>query len=636
MKYWIFTLIVFVQSILLAQDSTATYHTKILPGVFINVVKIDFKKDAEIKLNKYELNSFQVNFSNQLHQASLANVRNYGPSQLSTISIRGLGSQHVATLWNGLNLTNTMHGTADASLLIPYSLLQSNSIKYGSSVQQGSNNNVAGSINQTSFIDAEHGLDLLLSMHFGSFQKHQQYIGIKNTQTKYTIGVDFFHDIAKNNFAYKTNPASKNWDKTNRHSAHDIYQTNGIFLYQINRFIQFKTAVSYTQAYRQMAASMFEASNDAIQKDAQLKSYLTLLIYKYKWQLNITNGYAYENLYFEKKSATIFSKSKLHKNVTQVTLYFPFTKNHHLYAKLENNISIAKNESYTTTSPTQNILSGIVNYRYETTKITTSLSLHQQIVNTKMAPFLFDAEASYRLKKSFVFSVKGARIYRYPTLNDLYWAQGGNEYLQPEKGWNIEYSLFVKAEKNRFYFDTKATNFYYWINNWIQWTPTNLAYWTPKNTKKVFSRGIELQSQVKYEYKTLLLNLRTGYSYTLPTQISDGDLYGKQLIYESRHKLFVNFNIDVYHVNLAYSFQYTGSRFTSSDNAYSLSPFQTSDLKIGYDFNKNNMRIQPYFSVQNLTNSSYQMMQGRPMMGRNYMLGISFSFHQKPNYTYEK
>ena len=636
MKYWLISLFILVQWKLLAQDSIAAYHTQTLPGVIINVVRIDFKKEAEIKFNRYEINSFQVNASNQLHQASLANVRNYGPSQLSTISIRGLGSQHVATIWNGLNLTNTMHGTADASLLIPYSLLQSNSIKYGTSPQIASNNNIAGSVNQTSFIDAEHGLDFLLSMHVGSFHKNQQYIGIKNTQTKYTLGVDFFHDIAKNNFTFKTNPTSTSWDKTNRHSTNDIYQTNGIFLYQINQFVQFKTAISYTQAYRQMAASVFEATNDAIQKDAQLKSFLSLLIYKFNWQLNITNGYAYENLYFEKKSASIFSVSKLHKNVSQVTLYFPIARQHQFYAKLENNISIAKNESYTSSSPSQNILSAIVNYRYETPKIITGISLHQQIINTKIAPFLFDAEAAYRLKKSLIFSVKGARIYRYPTLNDLYWAQGGNENLQPEKGWNVEYSLYVKAEKKRFYFDTKATNFYYWINNWIQWTPTNLAYWTPKNTKKVFSRGIELQSQIKYEYKTLLLNLRTGYSYTLPTQISDGELYGKQLIYETRHKFFVNFNIAVYHINLSYSFQYTGSRFTSSDNTYSLVPFNTSDIKLSYDFIKSKLQIIPYFSVQNLSNTSYQMMQGRPMMGRNYMLGISFSFHQKPRETNEK
>jgi iron complex outermembrane receptor protein len=212
----------------------------------------------------------------------------------------------------------------------------------------------------------------------------------------------------------------------------------------------------------------------------------------------------------------------------------------------------------------------------------------------------------------------------------LYWSQGGNIDLLPEKGWTAEYSVFFKASKNRFYFDTKATNFYYWINNWIQWTPTNLAYWTPKNTKKVFSRGIEIQSQVKYETRNILINLASGYSYILPTQVSDGELFGKQLIYETRHKTFVNLTTSIYHVLLSYSFQYTGNRYTSTDNSYSLSPFNTSDIRVAYDINKKQMHLEPYFSIQNITNTNYQMMQGRPMMGRNYMCGIIFSIHQNP------
>ena len=128
MKYWILVLILLYQWNLIAQDSSSAVTEKILPSILIHEMKNNAFKNAEISWNMYMIKSIQSTFSSSLHQLSLANVRNYGPSQISTVSIRGLGAQHVATLWNGINVTNTMHGTADVSLFIPYSILQNNII----------------------------------------------------------------------------------------------------------------------------------------------------------------------------------------------------------------------------------------------------------------------------------------------------------------------------------------------------------------------------------------------------------------------------------------------------------------------------------------------------------------------------
>jgi iron complex outermembrane receptor protein len=525
-----------------------------------------------------------------------------------------------------------MNGTSDVSLIQPYSIIQSNSIKYGSNQSLGANNNVAGSLIQNSFYLSNTGLDVTLALHQGSFQKSQQYIGLKNTGYKTLLGVDFFHESALNNFGYKTEASLPKFNKKNIHSKNEIYQINGILQHNINSYTQIQVAINYTDANRQIAPSIHESANDATQIDKQLRSYISAIYKRPRYKLELKNAYVFEYLDYTKKSADILSISKLHKNITQFNYEKEFIKKHRhtIFIKVENNFSIASNSAFDKKNPTQNIANILANYKFSTRKLDLLVSANQQLINTKIAPFLFDVSASYKIHKNFFISGKAGRIYRYPTLNDLYWSQGGNKDLLPEKGWTAEYSVFFKASKNRFYFDTKATNFYYWINNWIQWTPTNLAYWTPKNTKKVFSRGIEVQSQVKYETRNILINLASGYSYILPTQVSDGELFGKQLIYETRHKTFINLTTSIYHVLLSYSFQYTGSRYTSTDNSYSLAPFNISDIRVAYDINKKQMHLEPYFSIQNITNTNYQMMQGRPMMGRNYMCGIIFSIHQNP------
>ncbi len=633
MKYWLlFFSIVLSKSLFSQSLNDSIVHVTILPLIYINEYKIYDKKQNEIEFNVYEIKHINASFSNLLHQSSLANIRNYGPSQLSTISIRGLGSQHVANIWNGINITNSMNGTSDVSLIQPYSIIQSNSIKYGSNQSLGANNNVAGSLIQNSFYLSNTGLDVTLALHQGSFQKSQQYIGLKNTGYKTLLGVDFFHESALNNFGYKTEASLPKFNKKNIHSKNEIYQINGILQHNINSYTQIQVAINYTDANRQIAPSIHESSNDATQIDKQLRSYISAIYKRPRYKLELKNAYVFEYLDYTKKSADILSISKLHKNITQFNYEKEFIKKHRhtIFIKVENNFSIASNSAFDKKNPTQNIANILANYKFSTRKLDLLVSANQQLINTKIAPFLFDVSASYKIHKNFFISGKAGRIYRYPTLNDLYWNQGGNIDLLPEKGWTAEYSIFFKASKNRFYFDTKATNFYYWINNWIQWTPTNLAYWTPKNTKKVFSRGIEIQSQVKYETRNILINLASGYSYILPTQVSDGELFGKQLIYETRHKTFINLTTSIYHVLLSYSFQYTGSRYTSTDNSYSLAPFNTSDIRVAYDINKKQMHIEPYFSIQNIMNTNYQMMQGRPMMGRNYMCGIIFSIHQNP------
>jgi iron complex outermembrane receptor protein len=214
MKYWLlFFSIVLSKSLFSQSLNDSIVHVTILPLIYINEYKIYDKKQNEIEFNVYEIKHINASFSNLLHQSSLANIRNYGPSQLSTISIRGLGSQHVANIWNGINITNSMNGTSDVSLIQPYSIIQSNSIKYGSNQSLGANNNVAGSLIQNSFYLSNTGLDVTLALHQGSFQKSQQYIGLKNTGYKTLLGVDFFHESALNNFGYKTEASLPKFNK---------------------------------------------------------------------------------------------------------------------------------------------------------------------------------------------------------------------------------------------------------------------------------------------------------------------------------------------------------------------------------------------------------------------------------------
>ena len=59
------------------------------------------------------------------------------------------------------------------------------------------------------------------------------------------------------------------------------------------------------------------------------------------------------------------------------------------------------------------------------------------------------------------------KVYRFPTINDLYWNPGGNRNLNPENGYSADFGLlWTKNYPNtKLYFE--PTIYSRWIEDWI-------------------------------------------------------------------------------------------------------------------------------------------------------------------------
>ena len=56
----------------------------------------------------------------------------------------------------------------------------------------------------------------------------------------------------------------------------------------------------------------------------------------------------------------------------------------------------------------------------------TTVSARQQIIGSNLTPFTFSAGAEYIFFKWLSAKGNVSKVYRVPTLNDLYWNPGGN------------------------------------------------------------------------------------------------------------------------------------------------------------------------------------------------------------------
>ena len=66
----------------------------------------------------------------QLNKEASLFIKNYGPSNISTISLRGSGAAQTAFFWNGMTINNSMHGLTDLSLL-PTFLIDNATVQFG-------------------------------------------------------------------------------------------------------------------------------------------------------------------------------------------------------------------------------------------------------------------------------------------------------------------------------------------------------------------------------------------------------------------------------------------------------------------------------------------------------------------------
>ncbi len=80
---------------------------------------------------------------------------------------------------------------------------------------------------------------------------------------------------------------------------------------------------------------------------------------------------------------------------------------------------------------------------------------------------------------------------------------------------------------------------------------------------------------------------------------------------------------------LFYRHRFTGLRYTLTDNSKSIPGFHTGTLGISQSVTVMGITANLFFVCDNLANVAYEVLEYRPMPGRNYRGGISLSFHRK-------
>ncbi len=561
----------------------------------------------------------------QLMSATQAGyIKAYGPSGISSSSLRGGNASHTVVLWNGVNVQNPMLGQTDLSLF-PLILADQVLLSKGGPETAGIQGALGGAI-QMKNIFPDNGMEVSLQNSIGSFGRFgnagKVYYGNKRIK-----GITrAYHQLSENDFNYldlQGNPKKLDHAKVVRWGlVQDVFLVTGARSSLEGHFWKQKS-------HRQLPPNRLQSKSVAEQED---ESWRNVVQWK-KWTNNqtfsLTGAFLTEQLNYRDSIALINSESVSRTiNLKAEHQYYPGFGNFRFALEYQRVHAESNNYDF---NPLRNLWTGNVAFRKHFFKqgLEAEFSLAASILDGDVKPVLPGANLKWKAHKLFSINLGAFRNFRIPTFNDLYWTPGGNLELEPEKSWSIEtgVSFHPEASKKGINWRGKVQLFSRKVDNWIVWLPAGLL-WQPVNAKQVWSRGVESEAFVGKKLAGGTARISGRYNYILSTnsEVSGNqESLGKQLIYQPAHSGSLGISYELKNFSGQYNHQWVGKVFTTTDNQHELSGYSTGDLGVSRFFEFNKWDFSLSGTVFNIWNADYEVVAFYPMPGRHYQIKFSIN-----------
>ncbi|MDR1516965.1 MAG: TonB-dependent receptor [Dysgonamonadaceae bacterium] len=585
-------------------------------------------------------------------------IKDYGGvGGLKTVNIRSMGTNHVGVFYDGIELGNAQNGTID---LGRFSLDNMESVtlyngQKSAAFQPAKDFGSAGSVylqSRTPVFEERKARLLKATVKTASFDVINPAVLWEqklNETTNASVSAEYMHTSGRYKFTYRvkdgydTTAVRQNGDVNALRAEVGLYgkMDDGhwkakAYLYRSER--GYPGAVvknKFSHEDRQWDTNVF--TQGSFRKD--FGGFYSMLL----------NGkYAYDYLHYLSDPTKDESAMYVDNRYRQQEVYLSSANRFTLLSCLEACLSA---------DCQFNLLdANLINFAYprrHTALTVAALSLHTErwkVQASILGTFVHDvakydeaagnktewtpsAVASFQPWKEHDFHLRAfyKRIFRMPTLNDLYYTFIGNVYLKPE--YTHQYNIGVTYSKRfdegvlrRIEWQTDA--YYNEVKNKIVAIPSSNFYrWTMLNFGEVRIKGVDVAVHTDWlPANDWQLIGRLNYTYQRAQDVTDRSdpYYGGQIPYIPRHSGSAILNLTYRRWEANYSFIYTGERYSSRSNIpvnYQLS-WYTSDLSFARSW-KGGWKVTA--EVNNLLNQQYEVVSSYPMPGINFRLTAQYT-----------
>lgn len=578
-------------------------------------------------------------------------VKDYGGmGGLKTVSIRGLGDQHTAVLYDGVAFNDAQSGATDISRfslenisLLSLSIGQSDDIFQSAKAFAS-----AGSLNirtaKPQLGNKKVKSQVLLSTgSWGMFSP--AIIQSYKITSSWAATLNGRWQRVDGIYPFKFDNGQSIENRKRYNSDVDIWQTELNLYGDLKKAGSLQLKVFYFDSERGIPGSTISESIKATER-LWNKDFLTQANYEKKInsKFSIQGLAKYSHLYsryidvdikytdgfqLDKYTQTEYygSASALYKptDVISVSLAQDYS-----YNKLESNFI---NQQY----PSRSTSLTALNIQAKTNRLTATASLLGTYIgeNVKQGDRPKDKK---RLSPAFSLSYNpfdiGLRfrasykdIYRVPTFNDMYYFRMGNTGLRPEisRQYNIGTTLYRSVNDTYSLLSVSVDAYINKVKDKIVIFGAGPQVLKMVNMDNVTVHGLDIATTSEFDLSSTYKLIAIGsYSY----QSSKNDETKKQVPYTPEHSGSGSLSFENPWLNVTYSLVASGKVYSKQDHTKMsrIESYYDHSVSVNKTFLLKQTKLRLQAELLNLSNKNYEIMQGYPMPGRSFRVLTAFTF----------
>lgn len=555
--------------------------------------------------------------SEVLSQHNSLHVRSYGPSMLASPASRGTQAHHTALIWEGVNLQSSMNGQVDLGIL-PVGLFES--ISWWGSAEGATlgNGAVGGALSIQNQVPAQ-GTHAKVVLGMSSIGQKTATAGWSRSGPMWYMVSKVYASYDKNTYRYR-HEAQQGLPIMTQHMA----SAQGVgTLQKIGVRISERSTIQIDywgqQNQRNIAPIVWAAPLPTVQEETHHRMVGKWMYHKGKSRMEGRQSWMNEHLGYYRQGFDT-STNRAH---TYTTEYEYIRKLHPLLTAsvgtqwiyvlgMGDNISKSSFSRY----------NGHAFLLYQATNygLKAKVGLRLPAEGNRIIPPLPVLWLQKSLwGEALLLSAQYSGVYRFPTLNDLYWRQAGakgNTALLPERGFQSDVSLQYIKSWRRLIFTQSITCFYGHIDGLLVWRVSSQGLLQPTNVQKVINRGLEWRSSQEYSLSSrrrMVLTQQIDQVYSTVVQSTEASERGKQLIYTPYQRGSVEAIYKHKYGQVRYHHAFTGFRYTSEDNTAYIPAYHVGTVSVGAFATILTTRWEAWVHLHNVWNQSYSVLPGRPM-----------------------
>ena len=561
-------------------------------------------------------------------------IKDYGGlGGLKTVNVRSLGSQHVGVYLDGIRITNAQNGQID---LGRYSLSNMESV----SLYNANRNERLQSASEyasaaTVYMQTKRPTQTTYMMEYGcgsfGLNKLKGYFALKNL-----LFIDAEYQHSDGDYAFRFRSEQEDTVGTRHNTDITFYRLEAAGFYK-----GLSTHVYYYNSERGLPGPVIRRLSDQWDStDRQWdENFFIQSSYKHSWEhfgLKTNLKYSYDYLHYLQDPRT-----------NAATMY---CNNHYTQQDLYGSVAAAWNTRYVSLTASTDLRWSNLNadvykfayvYRIDSKSLLSAIASYRgfeaniALLYTHISDHTRGAASPLsRLTPMYLASWHGGpltvrafhkRIFRAPTLNDLYYTLVGNAQLRPEYTSQWDLGVDYKDRHLHLALDLYTSR----IEDKIVAIPMKCQFrWSMVNFGLVRSLGISTTAGYDRTWGKLALSANANYTCQRDRDFSSPSdpEYKNTIPYSPLHSasLIVSLGYDGW--SACTSWLYTGDRFAliSNNKEDMLGAWQTVDLKLSKTFTVSRHSLQTTIECNNLTDSRHEVVKRYPMPGRNWKLTLQW------------